>query len=97
MTVFDLFTSFHTDLVQSEASWKLSSTSDWLIEGGHTFGILVVITIKQHKNSERAADFLTNFFANIAQLLMLSNLILMAMRSLRLIDFVRNTQRESHY
>ena len=96
MTVFDLFTSFHTDLVQSEASWKLSSTSDWLIEGGHTFGILVVITIKQHKNSERAADFLTNFFANIAQL-MFSNLILMAMQSLQLIDFVRNTQRESHY
>ena len=96
MTVFDLFTSFHTDLVQSEASWKWSSTSDWLIEGGHTFGILVVITIKQHKNSERAADFLTAFFANIAQL-MFSNLILMAMRSLRLIDFVRNTQRESHY
>ena len=90
MTVFDLFTSFHTDLVQSEASWKRSSTSDWLIEGDHTFGILVVITIKQHKNSECAADFY------IAQL-MLSNLILMAMRSLRLIDFVRNTQRESHY
>ena len=90
MTVFDLLTSFHTDLVQSEASWKLSSTSDWLIEGGHTFGILVVITIKQHKNSKCAADFLTDFFANIAQL-MFSNLILMAMRSLRLRDFVRNT------
>ena len=79
MTVFDLFASFHTDLVQSEASWKLSSTSDWLIEGGHTFGILVVITIKQHKNSECAGDFLTDFFANIAQLMFL-NLILMAMR-----------------
>ena len=96
MTVFDLFTSFHTDLVQSEASWKLSSTSDWLIEGGHTFGILVVITIKQHKNSECAGEVLKDFFANIAQP-MFSNLILMAMRSLRLIDFVRNTQRESHY
>ena len=96
MTVFDLSTPFHTDLVQSEASWKRSSTSDWLIEGDHTFGILVVITIKQHKNSECAADFLTDFFANIAQL-MLSNLILMAMRSLRLVDFVRNTQRKSHY
>ena len=65
MTVFDLFTPFHTDLVQSEASWKRSSTSDWLIEGDHTFGILVVITIKQQKNSERAADFLTNFFAKL--------------------------------
>ena len=39
-----------------------------LINGGHTFGILVVITIKQQKNSERAADFLTDFFANTAQL-----------------------------
>ena len=95
MTVFDLFTPFHTDLVQSEVSWKRSSTSD-CVEGDHTFGILVVITIKQHKNSECAADFLTDFFANIAQL-MLSNLILMEMRSLRLVDFVRNTQRESHY
>ena len=39
-----------------------------VINGGHTFGILVVITIKQQKNSERAADFLTDFFANTAQL-----------------------------
>ena len=30
MTAFDLFTFFRTDLIQSEASWKLSSTSDWL-------------------------------------------------------------------
>ena len=28
---FDLLTFFHTDLIQSEASWKLSSTSDWLM------------------------------------------------------------------
>ena len=28
---FDLFTFFRADLIQSEASWKLSSTSDWLI------------------------------------------------------------------
>ena len=31
VTAFDLFTFFHTDLIQSEASWKLSLTSDWLI------------------------------------------------------------------
>ena len=29
VTAFDLFTFFRTDLVQSEASWKLSSASDW--------------------------------------------------------------------
>ena len=31
VTAFDLFTFFHTDLIQSEVSWKLSLTSDWLI------------------------------------------------------------------
>ena len=31
VTAFDLFTFFCTDLIQSEASWKLSSTSDWLM------------------------------------------------------------------
>ena len=31
VTAFDLFTFFRTDLIQSEASWKLSSTSDWLM------------------------------------------------------------------
>ena len=30
VTASDLFTFFGTDLIQSEASWKLSSTSDWL-------------------------------------------------------------------
>ena len=30
-TAFDLFTFFRTDLIQSEASWKLSSTFDWLM------------------------------------------------------------------
>ena len=45
--------------------------------------LLAVITIKQHKNSERAVDVLTDFFANTAQL-MFSNLILMAMRSMLL-------------
>ena len=27
----DLFAFFRTDLIQSESSWKLSSTSDWLM------------------------------------------------------------------
>ena len=31
VTAFGLFTFFHADLIQSEASWKLSSTSDWLM------------------------------------------------------------------
>ena len=31
MTAFDLLTFIRTDLIQSEASWKLSSTSDWLM------------------------------------------------------------------
>ena len=31
VTAFDLFTFFRTDFIQSEASWKLSSTSDWLM------------------------------------------------------------------
>ena len=31
VTAFDLFTFFRTDSVQSEASWKLSSRSDWLM------------------------------------------------------------------
>ena len=31
VTAFDLFTFFRTDLIQSDASWKLSSTSDWLM------------------------------------------------------------------
>ena len=30
-TAFDLFTFFRTDLIQSEVSWKLSSTFDWLM------------------------------------------------------------------
>ena len=30
VTASDLFTFFRADFVQSEASWKLSSTSDWL-------------------------------------------------------------------
>ena len=31
VTAFDLFTFFRKDLIQSEASWKLSTTSDWLM------------------------------------------------------------------
>ena len=31
VSAFDLFIFFRTDLIQSEASWKLSSTSDWLM------------------------------------------------------------------
>ena len=31
VTAFDLFTFFRADLIQSQASWKLSSASDWLI------------------------------------------------------------------
>ena len=52
VTAFDLFTFFRADFVQSEASWKLSSTSDRLvnvcmkecelIKGDHTFGLLAV-------------------------------------------------------
>ena len=30
VTAFDLSTFFHTNLIQSEASWKWPSTSDWL-------------------------------------------------------------------
>ena len=48
VTTFDLFTFFRADLIQSEASWKLSSTSDWLMKEcalikGHTFGLLAEI------------------------------------------------------
>ena len=31
VTAFDLFTFFRTDSIQSEASWELSSSCDWLI------------------------------------------------------------------
>ena len=31
ITTFDLFKFFRADLIQSEASWKLSSTFDWLM------------------------------------------------------------------
>ena len=38
VTAFDLFTFFRTDFIQSEASWKLSSTSDWLIPAWKNVG-----------------------------------------------------------
>ena len=31
VTAFNLFRFFRADLIQSEASWKLSLTSDWLM------------------------------------------------------------------
>ena len=31
VTALHLFTFLRTDLIQSEASWKLSSTFDWLM------------------------------------------------------------------
>ena len=31
VSAFDLFTFFCADFIQSEASWKLSTTSDWLM------------------------------------------------------------------
>ena len=31
VTAFNLSTFFRVDLIQSEASWKLSSSSDWLM------------------------------------------------------------------
>ena len=31
VTAFNLFTFFRADLTQSEASWQLSLSSDWLI------------------------------------------------------------------
>ena len=31
VTAFDLFVFFRADIIQSEARWKLLSTSDWLM------------------------------------------------------------------
>ena len=31
VTAFNLFTFFRADLIKSEANWKLSSASDWLL------------------------------------------------------------------
>ena len=48
MTSFNLFTFFRADLIQSEASWKLSSTlvnvcikECGLIKGGHSLKLLM--------------------------------------------------------
>ena len=45
MTAFNLFTFFHTDLIQSEASWKLSSTSDWLMSASKNVSALKEVTL----------------------------------------------------
>ena len=36
VTAFDLFVFFRADLIQSEARWKLLSTSDWLMSAFKT-------------------------------------------------------------
>ena len=53
VTTFDLFTFFFTDLIQSEASWKLHVLNFWLvnvymkeyefIKRGHAFGLIAVV------------------------------------------------------
>ena len=45
VTAFDLFTFFRTDLIQSEASWKLSSTSDWLMPAWKNVSELKEVTL----------------------------------------------------
>ena len=45
VTAFDLFTFFHADLIQSEASWKLCSTSDWLISAWKNVNKLKAVSI----------------------------------------------------
>ena len=42
---FNLFTFFHIDLIQSEASWKLSSTSDWLMSAWKNVNKLKLVTL----------------------------------------------------
>ena len=42
---FNLFTFFRADLIQSEASWKLSSTSDWLMTAWKNVNKNGVLTI----------------------------------------------------
>ena len=41
----NLFTFFREDLIQSEASWKLSSTSDWLMTAWKNVNKNGVLTI----------------------------------------------------
>ena len=45
MTAFGLFTFFHADLIQSEDSWKLSSTSDWLMSARKNVNKLKAVTL----------------------------------------------------
>ena len=42
---FDFFTFFCTDLIQSEASWKLSSISDWLMSALKNVSSLKKVTL----------------------------------------------------
>ena len=45
VSAFDLFIFFRTDLIQSEASWKLSSTSDWLMSAWRKVSWLKEVTL----------------------------------------------------
>ena len=45
MTAVDLVTFSCTDLIQSEASWKLSSTSDWLMSALKNVSSLKKVTL----------------------------------------------------
>ena len=45
VTTFDLFTFFWADLIQSEASWKLSSTSDCLMSAWKNVCLLKEATL----------------------------------------------------
>ena len=42
---FDLFKFFRTDLIQSEARWNLSSTSDWLMSAWKNVSKLKEVTL----------------------------------------------------
>ena len=44
VNAFGLFTFFRTDLIQSEASWKPSSTSDWLMSAWKNVSWLMEVT-----------------------------------------------------
>ena len=45
VTAFNLFTFFRADFVQSEASWKLSSTSDWFMFAWKNVNLLKEVTL----------------------------------------------------
>ena len=66
VTVFYLFTFFRTDFIQSEASWKLSSTTDWLMSAwknvswGHPFGLLAARWLDIGQASSRSIGSLSS-------------------------------------